>query len=107
MKALSIGLVVSIMAAMPAGAHDWYDEECCDSRQHCEPVSDGAVRETAGGFVVPSGEQLAYADSRIHLSHDTSFHWCHWQKAFPPPERGRPQTGFDLTICLYAPPRSY
>ena len=107
MKVASIRLVASIMAVVPADAHDWYDRECCQNQQHCEPVMDGMVREISSGFIVPSGEKLSFGDSRVRPSHDTSFHWCHWQKAFPPPERGRTQTGFDLTFCLYVPPRSY
>jgi hypothetical protein len=104
------GLAIAAVCACgppPASAHSWYDKLCCHG-EHCEPVPDGLIRETREGFLIlPTGELLAHSDTRVHLSHDVHFHWCHWQKAFPPPERGRAQTGFDFTICLYVPPKSY
>jgi hypothetical protein len=70
-----------------------YPFACC-SGQDCRPVAD--VRETAAGFVVRSGETVAYSDVRIRRSPDGDFHWCSVAGA----DDGR-------TICLFVPPRSF
>ena len=89
-----------------AQAHGWYEELCCKG-EHCEPVADGAVQETADGFTVPSGELLPYADSRVHRSHDMHFHWCHMPSGLPSALRNGTALSYEITLCLYAPPRSF
>lgn len=89
----------------PASAHSWYEKQCCQD-EHCEPMADGAVRETSRGFKVPSGELLPYADGRVRQSHDMRYHWCHEQKATVNRHR-EVQPGPDSTICLYVPPKSF
>jgi len=64
-------------------------------------MADGSIRETRKGFKVPSGELLPFADSRVRLSHDMHFHWCHSRKAWANQRRESP------TICLYVPPKSF
>jgi hypothetical protein len=108
----ALGLGAGIAAACAFGtplasAHDdWYEKQCCHD-EHCEPMADGAVRETSKGFKVPSGELLPYADSRLRQSHDMRFHWCHAQKAPARAHRDVPSGNRDITICLYVPPKSF
>lgn len=54
------------------------------------------VKESATGYVVPSGDVIGYQDSRIKDSPDGEFHWCTTQGK----NDGK-------TICLFVPPRSY
>lgn len=71
-----------------------YPFSCC-SGYDCRPVED--VKETATGYVVRTGEVIAYqGDVRLKDSPDGMFHWCSVAGA----EDGR-------TICLYAPPRGF
>ncbi|TIM78520.1 hypothetical protein [Mesorhizobium sp.] len=108
----ALGLGAGIAAACAFGtplasAHDdWYEKQCCHD-EHCEPMADGAVRETSKGFKVPSGELLPYADGRVRQSHDMRFHWCHAQKVTAGRHREFPSRNADITICLYVPPKSF
>ncbi|CAN7601475.1 hypothetical protein LJR234_004654 [Mesorhizobium amorphae] len=100
-------IAAACASGMPlASAHDnsWYEKQCCED-DHCEPMADGAVRETSKGFEVPSGELLPYADGRVRQSNDMRYHWCHARDA---PNRHR-QTPFgaESTICLYVPPELF
>ena len=92
----------------PASAHDswWYEKQCCED-EHCEPLTDGTVRETSEGFKMPSGELLPYADSRVRQSQDMRYHWCHTKKATVGRHRDFPSGHPDSTICLYVPPKSF
>jgi hypothetical protein len=102
------GLVVGIAAGgSKACAHDakptaakpqgWsYPLSCC-SNFDCKPVPDGYVEERAEGYVLGSGEVVAYNDKRIRNSPDGEFHWCAHQSGV---DAGR-------TICLFVPPRSF
>jgi hypothetical protein len=106
--ALGWGAIIAAACAFGAplaSAHNWYEKQCCQD-EHCEPIADGAVRETSKGFEVPSGELLPYADSRVRQSHDMHYHWCHAQKATVSRHREIP-FGPDSTICLYVPPKSF
>jgi hypothetical protein len=108
----ALGLLGAILAAAcalgapSASAHSWYEKQCCQD-EHCEPMADGAVRETSKGFKLPSGELLPYADSRVRQSHDMRFHWCHANKSTVSRHREFPSGNPDSTICLYAPPKSF
>jgi len=71
--ASGLGAIIAAACAfgMPlASAHDsWYEKQCCHD-VHCEPMADGAVRETSQGFRLPSGQSLPYGDSRV-VGHTT------------------------------------
>ena len=54
------------------------------------------IDERSEGYVLPSGETVAYSDARIKDSPDGEFHWCSVAGA----NDGR-------TICLFVPPRGY
>lgn len=80
-----------------ARAHDaplgWsYDYECCTNID----CREAKVREVIDGYVVPSGELVAYGDKRVKLSKDEYFHWCTVRG-----EDGTP------TLCLYVPNRGF
>ena len=101
--ALGLGAVIAADCAFglpSASAHDgWYEKRCCHD-EHCEPMADGAIRETSKGFKVPSGELVPYADRRVRQSPDMRYHWCHSRKATN-------RHGKIPTICLYVPPKSF
>lgn len=91
-----------LLALLPfaAHAHDaptgWsYGYECCSSID-CRPISSASVKEGAAGYTLPTGETLAYKDSRIRESKDEQFHWCS--------VNGRDDS---RTLCLYVPLRGY
>lgn len=103
MRSLLLALLV---LAPPAFAHDaiptaakpegWsYPFSCC-SNYDCRSVKDGDVRESTEGYVVPSGEVIAYSDARVKDSPDGMFHWCTVAGA----SDGR-------TLCLFRPPRGF
>ena len=97
---LIMGIAVVLMLAGKVFAHDapsgWsYSFACCASTD-CRPVNQTTVKETATGYVVPSGEVVPYGSTKIKHSPDGEFHWCS--------KGGKNDTP---TICLYVPPRSY
>ncbi len=91
-----------LLALLPiaAQAHDaptgWsYDAICCHNRD-CRPISSASVKEDSRGFTLPTGETLAYKDTRIRESKDEQFHWCSVNGR----DDGR-------TLCLYVPLRGF
>jgi hypothetical protein len=105
-SAFGMGAIIAAACALPpASAHNWYEERCCEN-EHCEPMADGAVRETSKGYEMPSGELLPYADSRVRQSHDMRYHWCHARDATANRHREIP-FGPESAICLYVPPKSF
>jgi hypothetical protein len=86
-----------------AGAHDWYSWRCCHDRD-CRELPDGAVRETAHGYVVtipgrPEPVVIGYGDTRVEVvpvEHDDgrTFHIC--------TVAGEAGTS---VLCLYTPGR--
>ena len=96
-------LLLSICSLAPAlaRAHEapkgWsYPLSCC-SNYDCKPVAGGAVSERPEGYVIATGEVLAYNDKRVRHSPDGDFHWCAHQSGL---DAGR-------TICLFVPPRGF
>lgn len=91
----------SIGGASAAVAHEapkgWtYPLSCC-SNYDCKQVSNGSVRERPEGYVISTGEVVAYTDKRIRTSPDGDFHWCAHQSGL---DAGR-------TICLFVPSRGF
>ena len=95
----AFGRVVLIHDAVPTAAQPlgWsYPYSCC-SGVDCRQVPRAFIGEGAAGYtIMPTGEVIAYGDSRIKHSPDGEFHWCSKQ--------GRDDTP---TICLFAPPRGF
>jgi hypothetical protein len=104
MRAKSIAaflLFLTPWTAVPAGAHEapmgWtYPLSCC-SNYDCKQVSNGSVSERPEGYVIETGEVVAYSDKRIRNSPDGDFHWCAHQAGV---DAGR-------TICLFVPSRGF
>ena len=97
---LALAIALIAVLSLKALAHDapsgWsYSFACCSSTD-CRPVNQTTVKETATGYVVPSGEVVPYGSTKIKHSPDGEFHWCS--------KGGKNDTP---TICLYVPPRSY
>lgn len=92
-------LLFLLLTTVGAAAHDapagWaYYSTCCAGKD-CRPVAlPQSVRETPGGYQVPSGEVVPYGDVRVRDSKDDSFHWC--------TVNGAANTH---TICIYVPGR--
>jgi len=80
-------LALSVPAAPPARAHDWYDPACCNG-QDCQPVAFGRVTATPEGWriVVGPGDHILakrkidtvvpFGDRRVRQSLDQDFHVC-------------------------------
>lgn len=80
-------------AAQPEG---WRYPFACCSGYDCRAVDGAAVQERPQGYVVPSGEIVGYADTRVRPSPDGIFHWC----TVAGRDDGR-------TICLFVPARAF
>ncbi|MEP4538488.1 MAG: hypothetical protein ABJ021_15060 [Nitratireductor sp.] len=80
-------------AAQPDG---WAYPFACCSGFDCRAVANRSVQERPEGYVVPSGEVVGYADTRVRPSPDGDFHWC----SVAGRDDGR-------TICLFVPPRAF
>lgn len=78
-------------------AHSWYATTCCSDKD-CNALAPGEIKVVKAGYIVPSGETLAWGDPRILPSHDAGFHWCH-RKA-PATWKPAPVNGVQ-TLCLY------
>ena len=94
-------LLAIVSVAPSTSAHEapkgWaYPLSCC-SNFDCKPVSNGSVSERPEGYVISTGEVVAYNDKRIRNSPDGEFHWCAHQSGL---DAGR-------TICLFVPPRGF
>jgi hypothetical protein len=96
---LAVGLVW--LASGHAFAHDapkgWsYPFSCC-SGYDCREVNASWVQEKPEGYVIaPTGETLAYSDTRIKDSPDGEYHWC----SVAGKNDGK-------TICLFVPPKAF
>lgn len=99
-------LLFFALLSSPALAHDaiqtvqmplgWkYPFSCC-SDYDCRSVNDGTVKEKVEGYLMPSGEVIAYGDARVKDSPDGMFHWC----TVAGEATGR-------TLCLFVPPRGF
>ena len=92
---------VAALVDLPAPAHDaptgWtYPLSCC-SGFDCREVSAAVIGERPEGYVIgPTGEVVAFSDTRLRNSPDGEYHWCSVAGA----DDGR-------TICLFVPPHSY
>ena len=94
-------LSLTPLTAFPAGAHEapkgWsYPLSCC-SNYDCKQVSGGSISERPEGYVIDTGEVVAYSDKRIRNSPDGEYHWCAHQAGV---DAGR-------TICLFVPSRGF
>jgi hypothetical protein len=87
-------VIMLVLGVSSVRAHSWYDRDCC-SDTDCAPIDDTYIAETNTGYVVPSGELIKYADTRIKQSLDGGWHWCH----------AVPVNNWIKTYCLYVPPR--
>ena len=77
----------------PAGA----TPRACCSGIDCREVTDRAISERPGGYVVKgTGEMIAYTDTRVKDSPDGVYHWCS--------VRGADDS---RTICLFVPPKGF
>ncbi len=81
------------LSAPPAVSHSFYDRECCSDRD-CEPLDEGSVKVTPGGYRLPNGQVIAFADAR--WSPDGRYHWC---RASP----DRPVIRAGGKACLWVP----
>lgn len=73
-----------------------YPFSCCSGFDCRDVPADWVVEERGGFRVVPTGEVVPFADSRLKLSPDGLTHWCSVAGA----NDGR-------TLCLFLPPRSF
>lgn len=77
-----------------AGAHSWYEPQCCSSTD-CAPVDDGVVEEKSDGIHVKGYGVLSYTDPRIRWSKDDQDHLC------------TEQYGQHKLLCVYRKPKGY
>lgn len=78
-------LLAAHLVASPVAAHDWYERECCDTRD-CAPVPTATIQWTEQGWVieVPAGGHPMLRRSRRYLvpdrqtrpSRDGGWHLC-------------------------------
>lgn len=93
-------VVFSVVLAAAAFAHEaakgWsYPYNCCHD-QDCRPIDAATIREIKSGWLVPSGEVVAFSDPRIKVSPDGDWHWC-----------SKNGSASGRTICLFVPPRLF
>jgi hypothetical protein len=82
--------MLGLLAAGPAGAHEFYARECC-SDHDCRPAESGEVVAEPGGWrILPTGEYIPQWATR--RAPDGRIHRC--------TKDGDPHA---LTICLYVP----
>lgn len=74
-----------------------YGYDCCGG-EHCHPVKDGVVNDTAdGGVDVKGYGHLTKNDTKLRESQDTEDHVCDYQNAF----------GANTLYCVYHVRRGY
>lgn len=100
-KALTFAVLLTILTAVPAAAHDapkgWTYPYACCSGYDCREVTAKSISERPEGYVIAgTGEIVGYRDKRLRDSPDGEYHWC----SVAGKNDGR-------TICLFVPPRSY
>jgi len=98
---LGVAAAALFVGSFDAPAHEaplgWnYPLSCCSSYD-CKQVSAGVVKESPQGYVIDTGEVVAYSDKRVRQSPDGEFHWCAHQAGV---DAGR-------TICLFVPTRGF
>lgn len=106
-------LTALLLTVTPALAHDWYDHDCCDTRD-CAPIEDVHVERVQGGYQVeiPPGshpmaglgvsEFVRFDDPRVRVSADDAYHACIVSSAaFMDPHDQQRTT--DWMRCLYVP----
>lgn len=107
--ALLLAILVSFAAA-PALAHGdaaWIMDNpqtlhCCGPHD-CEPLPEGAVKETTDGFeIVATGEVIHWAEGRIYTSIDERYWWCHYPERHPD-DGGDDAVAVPRTRCLFVP----
>ena len=68
-------IILLLLLATTAGAHEWYEHACCDTR-HCHPVADGVVEDVNDGVKVQGHGTLHCGDPRLRWSRDNQDHVC-------------------------------
>ena len=94
MKRLLLALAL-LLAPSSAGAHSWYERDCCDE-QDCRPSPAGEVTVVPGGYEyrfegTGPVEFFPIGHPRVRNSLDNQFHAC--------PQKYNPSH----THCLYVP----
>lgn len=93
--AVLIMLLMSLAAAWPGQAHDWYPLACCSDKD-CWKSAPGKVTPTERGWRIEStGEIVPYDDRRVKPTPPeggTDFHICH--------RGGDPKAS---VLCLFVP----
>lgn len=96
LAAIVVAAAVIVLFTEDAEPHEamsavWeYPSDCCSGRDCSEIPADWIKEGRDGITVIPTGEVLAYTDTRIKVSPDGRTHWCR------PPGDPNPRT-----ICLY------
>lgn len=100
-----VGGVVASLFIGEAKAHDWYEIECCDTRD-CRPISgmkDGVawseIQDMGTHYLWTSAisgktHKIPSGDPRVRSSRDGFFHGCEVTGDIPPDSHAR---------CLYVP----
>lgn len=73
-----------------------FDPSCCSNRDCGEVPADWITEGANGITIVPTGELLSYADTRVKKSQDEHTYWCR------PPGNPNPKT-----ICVYLPAKAF
>jgi hypothetical protein len=97
MKWTWVFVVFALLVLIHAGvgvawSHEWYPWECC-SDNDCAPLPKESVSEIKGGWKLPDGRFIPYAQAR--MSPDGQFHLCETKWQPNPVDR--------QILCFYAP----
>lgn len=88
---MCLAILLLIGLTREAGAHEWYDEECCNELD-CRPAHEDEVELRPGGYWVERIGLVSFTDERLRPSRDGEFHVCIVET----------EMGIFLT-CLYVP----
>jgi hypothetical protein len=108
------GLVIAaaLVMAGPAGAHHWYDADCCSDRD-CAPIAADRVSAVDGGYLVeleagdhpmvvrPTSRWFPFDHPKLRPSQDGDWHVC--VMPFYSDSSRTAQIGNGEPICLYMP----
>mgnify|MGYP001544802007 CR=1 FL=1 len=87
--------ILAVTLSIPAKAHSWYDQECCND-QDCAPAKQ--VTEVHNGWKVIDSKGAEhfvprYGGPRIKPSRDEKYHIC----------VNEDEIGYPYVLCLYIP----
>ena len=100
LPALAAVMLAFAVQTGPAGAHSWYEKECCD-KGDCQPAPPGSVEYTERGWLVRKGIKNPKG---VTLQFNILIPFDH-KKVRPRPKEAGPGidicTSSDTVFCLY------